>query len=132
LLPPLSVLENVELPIILAGGDESAAREAAERMLQRLDLRALASKLPEELSGGEGQRVAIARALAGHPRLVLADEPTGQQDRATGARVIEAILTAAVEDRAAVVVATHDASVAERCSTQWIMELGRLRTPVAL
>jgi predicted ABC-type transport system involved in lysophospholipase L1 biosynthesis ATPase subunit len=132
LLPPLSVLENVELPILLAGGGESTARSAAGRMLLRFDLAGLAQKLPEELSGGEGQRVSVARALAGHPRLVLADEPTGQQDRATGARVINAMLATAAEDGAAVLVATHDPSVAERCSTQWIMERGRLRMPVAL
>src|SRR5947208_16235886 len=89
LLPPLTVLENVALPLILAGEANDAARARGLAGLERLELADLADKLPEEISGGQSQRVAIARALAGRPRLLLADEPTGQLDHLTGAAVVE-------------------------------------------
>jgi putative ABC transport system ATP-binding protein len=88
----------------------------------------LASKLPEELSGGQSQRVGLARAFAGTPRLVLADEPTGQQDHETAARVMEAALTLASMTNSALVVATHDRSVAKLLSVAWAVEDGHLRT----
>ena len=128
LLPPLTVVENVALPMILAGADEVDATAAAFDLLEVFEVTAVANKLPEELSGGQSQRAGIARAFSGSPRLVLADEPTGQQDRATGGRVLEAILTVAVLGGAALVVATHDAAVAERLTTRWSMRDGTLRT----
>ena len=128
LLPPLSVVENVALPIILGGGSERFALGAATDLLDAFDVADLASKLPEELSGGQSQRVGLARAFAGAPRLVLADEPTGQQDHETGARVMEAALTLASLGNAALIVATHDRSVAKLLSVAWAVEDGRLRT----
>src|SRR5437016_11334624 len=89
LLPPLSIVENVALPILLNGGAEEAAMAAARAMLERLELTPIADKLAEEVSGGQAQRAGVARALVGEPRLVLADEPIGQLDRATGQRVMD-------------------------------------------
>jgi putative ABC transport system ATP-binding protein/lipoprotein-releasing system ATP-binding protein len=126
LLPPLTVAENVALPLILAGATDHDARESALAALERLGLGELAEKLPEEISGGQSQRVAIARALAGQPRLLLADEPTGQLDHVTGAAVVDALLEAAERAGAALVVATHDPAVAERLAGRAEMASGRL------
>jgi predicted ABC-type transport system involved in lysophospholipase L1 biosynthesis ATPase subunit len=128
LLPPLTVLENVALPLILDGAAEGRARALATAALHRLGLAPLAEKLPEEIAGGQAQRVAVARALAGRPRLLLADEPTGQLDRASGAQVVSALLAVAWHADAALVVATHDPTVAERLDKRWEMHSGRLTT----
>jgi ABC-type lipoprotein export system ATPase subunit len=128
LLPPLTVLENIELPVILAGRPEEVARAAAVDLIEAFGLSGLQSKLPEELSGGQSQRAAVARAFAGAPRLVLADEPTGQQDHATAERLIDAMLAIATIDGTALLIATHDRSVAERFEMRWSMEGGSLRT----
>jgi putative ABC transport system ATP-binding protein len=130
LVPALDTVENVALPLLLAGMDEDAAMERAGSALARLDLGALAGKLPEEISGGQAQRVAIARVLASRPRLILADEPTGQLDHVTGARVVEVLVETADELDAALVVATHDARVARRLSRRWHMNDGRLTIEV--
>ena len=131
LLPPLTVAENVELPTILSGdaGDERSAegRTVAE-LLELFEVSELAGKLPEEISGGQSQRVGLARAFMGLPRLVLVDEPTGQQDRATAARVLDTMLEIAARDGIALVVATHDEMVAGRMSLRWSMQAGRLFT----
>jgi ABC-type lipoprotein export system ATPase subunit len=127
LLEPLDVVENVALPLVLAGASVKAAAIAAGAALDRLGLLDLAHALPLELSGGQAQRVAVARAIAGHPLLLLADEPTGQLDHASAADVIDALLEAR-RSGAAVVVATHDAIVARRFATQWTMVDGRLET----
>ena len=126
LLPPLTVVENVALPLILDGATDSGAHVRALAALERLGLVELANKLPEEISGGQSQRVAIARALAGRPRLLLADEPTGQLDHVTGAGVVDALLEAAGRAGAALVVATHDAAVADRLDERMEMHSGRL------
>jgi ABC-type lipoprotein export system ATPase subunit len=128
LLPPLTVLENVALPVILAGGDEKEATESVRHLLELFEVDDLAESLPEELSGGQAQRAALARAFAGSPRLVLADEPTGQQDGVTGGRLIEAILKLAAEGEVALVIATHDPKVAERLPIRWSMNDGHLQT----
>ena len=127
LLPALDVVENVALPRLLAGEDRHAARAGAIDALRRLDLAGLAAKLPEELSGGQAQRVAVARVLAGNPRLILADDPTGQLDQASGTLVVEALIEAATAHGAALIVNTHDRFVAHRFPTQWTMDRGRLR-----
>ncbi|WP_443732131.1 ABC transporter ATP-binding protein [Solirubrobacter ginsenosidimutans] len=128
LLDPLTVVENVELPLLLAGEDDARARALAA--LERLQLRDLAEKLPEEISGGQAQRVAVARALVRGPRMILADEPTGQLDHVSAERVIDVLLAAADHAGAALVVSTHDPVVAARLDTRWKMASGRLSLEV--
>lgn len=134
LVPALDVSENVTLPLLLAGRSQDDAAETAALALERMGIGGLAGKLPEELSGGQAQRVAVARVLACRPRLILADEPTGQLDAAAASRVVSALL-AAVEDvesadgtAAALVVATHDPAVAARLEQRWQLRDGRLVT----
>jgi ABC-type lipoprotein export system ATPase subunit len=130
LLPALSVLENVALALQLGGTAEDAAREQALAALRELDLAELADKLPEEISGGQSQRVAVARVLAGAPMLILADEPTGQLDRASADAVVDVLLAAAASHGAALVVATHDPLVADRLPVRWTVADGRLDSPM--
>jgi ABC-type lipoprotein export system ATPase subunit len=126
LLAPLDVLENVALPLLLMGAAEAGAREQARRALDLAGVADLAARLPEELSGGQAQRVAVARALVSRPRLILADEPTGQLDRASARRVIDLLVAVAGSLGAALVVSTHDAGVAEALPVRWRMDRGRL------
>jgi ABC-type lipoprotein export system ATPase subunit len=126
LLAPLDVLENVALPLVLAGVDEEAARRSAHEALSRLGLDTLSNKLPQELSGGQAQRVAVARVIAGRPRLVVADEPTGQLDRATGAHMLDVLDAAVAELGATLLLSTHDPRVASRFGVRWTMNDGEL------
>jgi putative ABC transport system ATP-binding protein/lipoprotein-releasing system ATP-binding protein len=126
LLPPLTVIENVALPLVLAGEEPEAATLKAANALDILALGHLSDKLPEEISGGEAQRAAVARALAGGPALLIADEPTGQLDRASARNVVDALLATADASGAAVVIATHDLDVADRVDERWEMHSGRL------
>jgi len=128
LLPALSVIENVALPLQLEGMHEDKAREHGHAALATLALADLADKLPEEISGGQAQRVAVARVLAGAPRLILADEPTGQIDRRNADAVIDVLLHAAASHDAALVISTHDPHVADRIATRWTVADGRLST----
>jgi ABC-type lipoprotein export system ATPase subunit len=127
LVPWLDVLENVALPLQLAERP-GIAKEYALSALRRFDLDHLATKLPEELSGGQAQRVSLVRATVTNPSLLLADEPTGQVDHVTAAHLIDMLLDWADEKGAGVVVATHDLGVARRLATNWQMEHGVLST----
>jgi putative ABC transport system ATP-binding protein len=128
LIPTLNVTENVALPLVLAGLRAAEIQVWVERCLDQVDAAELAAKLPDELSGGQAQRVAVARVLAQQPRLILADEPTGQLDHTTGQRVLDALLAAADRVKAALVVTSHDPAVTERLRTRWSMDTGRLHT----
>lgn len=130
LLPALSAIENVEVPLRLLG-EAAAPREAALAALASVGLSAIADKLPDELSGGQAQRVGLARAIALRPRLVLADEPTGQLDQPTAQRAMDALLDSLADSDAALVVATHDPAVARRLQTVWRMDHGRLTLPAS-
>jgi putative ABC transport system ATP-binding protein len=126
LIPALDVAENTALPLVLAGVADERARAEAIEALAQVDAAELADRLPEEISGGQAQRVAAARVLAQAPRLILADEPTGRLDHATGGHVLDALLTAADRTGAALVVTTHDPAVAARLTTRLTMRDGRL------
>jgi ABC-type lipoprotein export system ATPase subunit len=128
LLPPLTVAENVALPGLLAGRPEKVAAGAAQELIGLLGLSDVAGKLPEEISGGQAQRAGMARALANRPRLVLADEPTGQLDRKTAAELMDVLIDQVVATGASLIVATHDEAVVERLALRWTMNDRRLET----
>ena len=122
LIPTLTAVENVEAKLVPAGG----SRERALRLLDEVGLAARADHLPAHLSGGEQQRVAIARALSVEPRVVLADEPTGNLDSATGGEIIDLLWNLAADHGSTVVVATHDAELAARAPRRIAVRDGRL------
>ena len=128
LLPSLTVEENVELPLLMLGETTNSAKRARDA-LQLLSLDHLADRLPAELSGGQMQRIAFARALVTKPALVLADEPTGQLDQATGAHVMAQVLAAIKNTNTTLLVATHDLALASSYPTQWQMNFGKLTLP---
>jgi len=127
LLPMLTAAENVELPQSEAGAPRADRRQRTKELLDYVGLSARADHRPSELSGGEMQRVAIARALANRPGLLLADEPTGELDRATGEQ-IAALLDRVNADGTALVIVTHDAALAERSTRVLTMRDGRIET----
>ncbi|PUE30574.1 ABC transporter ATP-binding protein [Limnohabitans sp. Jir72] len=124
LMPNLTALENVMLPLELAG--RSDARSAATAMLQRVGLGERLKHLPKVLSGGEQQRVALARAFVVQPALLLADEPTGSLDHATGAAVMDLMFALNREQGTTLVLVTHDRQLAARCDRMLVIEAGRL------
>ncbi|KNZ69677.1 ABC transporter [Thermincola ferriacetica] len=126
LLEPLNCIENVKIPLLLSHVGEEEADEAAFNALKKLSLENLANKLPEELSGGQAQRVAAARAIVRQPKVILADEPTGQLDQTTGQHLLDLLLASIEGTDTALVIATHDMTVARRMKTVWYMEHGRL------
>jgi len=126
LIPSLSVVENVELPLLLDDRTAADARDRARAALALLDLDTLCSDLPQELSGGQAQRVVIARVLACRPRVILADEPTSQLDRATADHVADVLVQVGDDTDAAVVVATHDRVIGTRMRQVWPIHDGRL------
>jgi putative ABC transport system ATP-binding protein len=128
LIPTLSSVENVEAKLAPIGG----TRQRALEMLGEVGLSDRADHLPQQLSGGEQQRVAIARALSVEPRVVLADEPTGNLDSATGSEIIDLLANLAAEHGSTVVVATHDASLAARAPRRLAMRDGHLAAGPAL
>lgn len=124
LLPGLTALENVMLPLELAGRKDAAV--VAGENLARVGLAARARHRPGQLSGGEQQRVALARAFAVSPRILLADEPTGNLDAHTGAQVIELMFELNHAHGASLIIVTHDAALASRCARQLRIDGGRL------
>jgi len=124
LLPALTALENVMLPMELAGAP--SAREAALGLLERVGLAERVHHYPRQLSGGEQQRVAIARAFAGPPRLLFADEPTGNLDSATGEEIVNLMFDLNREHNTTLLLVTHDEKLAGRCARRLRLAAGRL------
>jgi putative ABC transport system ATP-binding protein len=127
LVPELTCLENVALPLRLEGLARRPAEARAAQWLERLEVSDVAGKRPGEASGGQGQRVAIARGLVHHPRVVFADEPTGALDSLNGERVLQLLTRAAAEEGTAVVLVTHEARVAAYSHREIVVRDGRVR-----
>ncbi len=126
LIPTLTAVENVEAKLAPTGVSDAEVRARALALLGEVGLAERATHLPAHMSGGEQQRVAIARALVVEPRVVLADEPTGNLDTATGADIIDLLAGLAAEHGATVIVATHDADLASRAPRRVAIRDGRL------
>jgi putative ABC transport system ATP-binding protein len=124
LLPALTALENILLPLELAGRDD--ARERAAHWLDRVGLAARASHTPRQLSGGEQQRIAIARAFATDPQILFADEPTGNLDADTGARIIDLLFELNASAHTTLILVTHDDALASRCQRRLHLVAGRM------
>ncbi|MDH3688050.1 MAG: ATP-binding cassette domain-containing protein [Gammaproteobacteria bacterium] len=124
LLQSLTALENVMLPMELIG--EGSARTAATDILQRVGLGKRLHHYPNQLSGGEQQRCAIARAFASYPKMLFADEPTGNLDQTTGARIAELLFALNSERATTLVLVTHDRAISEHCHRLVELEAGRL------
>ena len=123
LLPSMTALENVMLPLIFCGSD--GAREKALEMLREVGLEGRAEHKPDQLSGGEQQRVAIARALVNSPELVLADEPTGNMDQKTGREILE-LFHRLNEAGRAIIMVTHDVKIAEQAREIIVLQDGQI------
>jgi putative ABC transport system ATP-binding protein len=130
LLPALTALENVMLPLELSGSLDAAPR--AREWLARVGLDARIGHYPKQLSGGEQQRVAIARAFSGEPRVLMADEPTGNLDGATGSDVADLMFRLNRERGTTLLLVTHDATIASRCGRRLSLHDGRLVEDAAL
>jgi len=124
LLPALTALENVMLPLELAGAPDAAPR--AREWLDRVGLARRTTHYPKQLSGGEQQRVAIARAFSGEPKLLMADEPTGNLDGATGVEVADLMFRLNREHGTTLVLVTHDTTLASRCGRRLSLASGKL------
>ena len=122
LLPSLTALENIMLPLELLNLPNQ--KEMAEHVLERVGLAGRAGHYPRQLSGGEQQRVAIARAFAVQPKMLLADEPTGNLDKKTGEKIIELLFSLNEEQGTTLVLVTHDNQLADRCQRQFHIDGG--------
>ncbi len=127
LIPVLTARENVQLPLFSAGVKSKAADERALSLLDRVSLSDRVDHLPDELSGGEQQRVAIARALANRPKIILADEPTGDLDTKTGAAIVRVLYELAKQEKVAVLAVTHDPVVSEKADRLIEMRDGMIK-----
>jgi putative ABC transport system ATP-binding protein len=128
LIPTLTARENVEIPMQFKGTAGPERRRRALSLLERVGLKDRAEHKPAELSGGEQQRVSIARSLANQPALVLLDEPTGDLDSATGKDIIALLRDLNARERVTLVIATHDASIAEQSSRIVKLRDGRIES----
>lgn len=126
LLPEFTAQENVAMPLLARGESRHAALQTASKWLKEVDLEDRSEHRPGELSGGEQQRIALARALVGNPRLLLADEPTGDLDEATAGRVFDLLERLHVSHGLTSIVVTHNTDLAARCARTLRLERGRL------
>jgi lipoprotein-releasing system ATP-binding protein len=131
LLPEFTALENVAMPLLARGSNKREALAVAENWLREVGLEDRADHRPGELSGGEQQRIALARALVNNPRLLLADEPTGDLDESTAGRVFDLVQRLHVTHGLTSVLVTHNLDLASRCTRALRLESGKL-TPLAV
>jgi lipoprotein-releasing system ATP-binding protein len=126
LLPEFTARENIAIPAMIAGRSLAEAQRRADELLETVHVAHRADARPSELSGGEQQRVAVARALVNHPRIVLADEPSGNLDEENAARLHELLWGLAKEHGQTFVIVTHDAGLAARADATWRLHEGKL------
>ncbi|OSM96329.1 putative ABC transporter ATP-binding protein YbbA [Lonsdalea populi] len=126
LVPTLNALENVQLPALLRGESDRDSRQQAEQLLHQLGLGARLQHLPAQLSGGEQQRVALARAFSGRPKVLFADEPTGNLDRQTGERIVDLLFAMNRDYATTLILVTHDEQLAARCERRLRLRDGKL------
>ncbi|PHM36864.1 putative ABC transporter ATP-binding protein YbbA [Xenorhabdus innexi] len=127
LIPTLNALENVQLPALLRGESESQSREQAIELLEQLGLGKRLKHMPAQLSGGEQQRVALARAFSTRPKILFADEPTGNLDRQTGERIADLLFSLNHDYATTLILVTHDNQLAARCQRRLRLADGKLR-----
>ncbi len=132
LVPELTALDNVSLPLRLAGLTRRAAISRADEALAKLGVDDVRDKRAGEMSGGQGQRVAVARALASEPRVIFADEPTGSLDSANGEVVMELLVAAARDQGASVILVTHEPQIAAYADREVVVRDGRLAEVAAI
>ncbi|CDL86912.1 putative ABC transporter ATP-binding protein YbbA [Xenorhabdus cabanillasii] len=127
LIPTLNALENVQLPALLRGESESHSRQQAIELLEQLGLGKRLKHMPAQLSGGEQQRVALARAFSTRPKILFADEPTGNLDRQTGDRIADLLFSLNHDYATTLILVTHDNQLAARCQRRLRLMDGKLR-----
>lgn len=127
LVPTLTALENVQLPSLLRGESDRESRKQATQLLEQLGLGHRLSHLPAQLSGGEQQRVALARAFSGRPKLLFADEPTGNLDRKTGSKIADLLFSLNRDYGTTLILVTHDETLAARCQRCFRLMDGKLQ-----
>lgn len=127
LVPTLTALENVQLPVLLRGDSDRQSRQQAVQLLEQLGLGKRLNHLPAQLSGGEQQRVALARAFSGHPKVLFADEPTGNLDRHTGDRIADLLFSLNTDFDTTLILVTHDPQLAARCQRRMRLVEGVLQ-----
>lgn len=126
LVPALTAIENVQLPVLLRGEQDIKTRDEAQKLLTTLGLGKRLNHLPSQLSGGEQQRVALARAFIGRPKILFADEPTGNLDRKTGDHIIDLLFSLNKDYDTTLILVTHDLGLAARCEKQYQLIDGQL------
>ena len=127
LVPTLTALENVQLPALLRGDSDRQSRQQAVQLLEQLGLGKRLNHLPAQLSGGEQQRVALARAFSGRPKVLFADEPTGNLDRHTGDRIADLLFSLNTDFDTTLILVTHDPQLAARCQRRMRLVEGVLQ-----
>ena len=132
LIPTLSVVENIILPLLPLGIKKAECYSVAREVLEKVGLNDREKHLPGELSGGEQQRVAIARALVNKPKIILADEPTGDLDSKTGEKILELLQTLNQEEKVTVIIATHDEKIAKKAKRQIVLRDGKVIKDIKL
>jgi len=132
LIPTLSVVENIILPLLPSGIKKAECYSVAREALEKVGLGAREKHLPGELSGGEQQRVAIARALVNKPKIILADEPTGDLDSKTGEKILELLQALNQKEKVTIIIATHDDKIAKKTKRKIVLKDGKVIKDIKL